>query len=378
MILPAPFPDETFCSVLVRTGRMNGFADFRDMASTYYSSGLVPSFIDSEINLATFCRQSDFAYRGAQELLQQLTWIGAQVRLGEMPWQRMDMLARGEVLLNLGSSTFPDSTVLGYCPSCRDHDLREYGMSYWHRLHQLPIVFFCPHHGDKVVKIRIKRFALHKAFPVPSNCEPDLSNSEPTFGLIENFWRGVAAMTAEALQGGELPDAELTASVLADELCRKSFVRPLSGVRLTDLTKQLAAQAFENPFDSHSPETMTFLKRIARSFSEPVDGAILGRVVLLYWLFGGWKAVKERCCWFSVFGSESDLSTTKAVKTRSKLVLQYRRLCSAYIREHPQCSRLDFLKEEYRSFRWLLHNDKTWLDRQLPIPYRGGKQLVLF
>lgn len=191
MLLPAPLHDEIFGSLLARMGRMNGYADFRDMASQYCGDGPISSFIDAEIDLSRFSRQTNFAYPGAEELLQNLTWYGAQVKLGEMAWLRIDGLAKGNDRLTLSSSMFPDSAVLGYCPTCRDHDLRQYGMSYWHRLHQLPIVFFCPHHGDGVVKMRIKRFTLHKEFPVPGDFESDLSSSEPMFGMNENFWRGV-------------------------------------------------------------------------------------------------------------------------------------------------------------------------------------------
>ncbi|TXT29781.1 MAG: hypothetical protein FD131_2247 [Rhodocyclaceae bacterium] len=357
---------------------MNGFSDFRDMASTYCGDGPVSSFIDAEINLSRFSRQTNFAYPGAQELLHHLTWYGAQVKLGEMAWQRIEGLAKGNVGLTLGTSVFPDSAVLGYCPSCRECDFQHYGMTYWHRLHQLPIVFFCPIHGDRVVRVRIKRSFLHKEFPVPGDFESDQNSSEPKFSLNENFWRGVAVMAAEVLQGAELPDADLMFSVMADELRRRKFVPPLSGGRLTALSEQLAAQALDNPSATRSPETVVFLKRIARSFDEPAAGMVLGRIVLLYWLFGELATVRERCRWLSVFGSESEISLPKAATIRTKLEAQYRRACTAYIKAHPECTRLDFQRAEYRNFRWLLHNDKIWLDRQLPIPHRGGKQFVLF
>ena len=378
MIFPMPLPDEILGSLLARMARMNGFADFRDMSTSSIGHGPVSSFIDAEINLSRDFRYANFAFRGADEVLERMTWCRVLVSLGELGRERFEAMVRGDVLPTLGALTFSDSAVLGFCPTCRERDLGQYGMSYWHRLHQLPIVFFCPYHGDRVVKMRIKRFTLHKEFPVPSDFELDLNNSEIMSGLNENFWRGVAAMVAEALQGGELPDTEIMFSTLADELRRKKFVLPLSGVRLTALAEQIAAQAFENQFSTNWSAAVAFLKRIARSFDEPEAGMILGRIVLLYWLIGGWEAVRLRCLWRRVFGSESNSPMRKAASTRSKFEVQYRRVCTAYLRKYPECTRLDFLKAEYRSFRWLLHNDRVWLDRQLPIPHRGGKQLVLF
>lgn len=357
---------------------MNGFADFRDMASWHFGDGAISSFIDAEIDLSMLANQYRFAACDAEELLEDLTWCGVQVRLGELDRQRFEAMASGDVRPTLGSLTFSDSAVLGFCPSCREHDLRQYGMSYWHRLHQLPIVFLCPHHGDRVARMRIKRCILHKSFPLPSDFELDSKSFEPIFCLNEFFWRGVALMTAEAFQDEGLPDTNTMLSVMSDELRRRKFVPPLSGVRLTALIEQLAEQALENPLGTYSRETVSFLKRIALSFDAPGAENILGRIVLLYWLFGGWRAVQERCRWLSVFGSETELSQRKLATSCSKLEEQYRRACTAYIRRHPECTRLDFLRAEYRSFRWLLQNDKTWLDRQLPIPHRTGKQLVLF
>lgn len=378
MIFPVPLPDETLCSVLVRTGRMNGFSDFRDMASRNFCHGTISSFIDAEIDLSIVSNQSNFAFLSAEELLQHLTWCGLQVRLGELEGQRFEAMVSGDVRPTLGSLMFSDSAVLGFCPSCRESDIRQYGMSYWHRLHQLPIVFFCPYHGDRVARMRIKRCILHNAFPVPGDFESDPNTSEPMLGMNEHFWRGVAVMVLEAFQGAELPDADMMFSVMADALLRRKVLQPLSGGRLTALIKQLAEQAFANPFGTHSQETVTFLKRIARSFDDPAAGMILGRIVLLHWLFGEWKSVQERSRWLSVFGVDSDFSRSKVAKTTTKLEVQYRRACTAFIREHPECTRLDFLKAEYRSFRWLLHNDRRWLDSQLPIPSRAGRQLTLF
>lgn len=378
MIFITPLPDEIFSSLWARLGRINGLSDFREIASQYFGNGLYASFIDAKIDIPCVCRRTCFKFDSATELLHRLTWLGTQTRLGELDKMTFNELAAGGVTPSLSSLTFADSAVLSYCPSCRMRDLERFGMSYWHRIHQLPVVFFCPVHGDRVVRVRIKRYTLHAAFPVPSDFASDDSNCEPLFALNESFWRGVADMAAEAFERDELPATELMFQVLADELHRNRFGHPLSGVRLSAFVEMLADRALEKHCGTHSPETVTFLKRIARSFDEPSAGMVFGRVVLLYWFFGGWKAVQERCRWLSVFGYESPLPKRKGGTETSKLAAQYRRLCTGYISEHPACTRLDFLRAEYRCFRWLLHNDKMWLDRKLPIPARGGKQLVLF
>lgn len=40
---------------------------------------------------------------------------------------------------------------LRFCPECNRQDIRKYGESYWHRLHQMPGVLFCPIHNEIIV-----------------------------------------------------------------------------------------------------------------------------------------------------------------------------------------------------------------------------------
>lgn len=45
-----------------------------------------------------------------------------------------------------------EDLVLQYCPACVKTDLSRWGMSYWHRVHQLPGMRVCPHHRCYLVK----------------------------------------------------------------------------------------------------------------------------------------------------------------------------------------------------------------------------------
>ena len=56
----------------------------------------------------------------------------------------------------------------------------------------------------------------------------------------------------------------------------------------------------------------------------------------------------------------------------------YRRRCLDYIDRSAEPERAVFLKLEYKSFRWLLHYDSEWLNRQLPLHAPMSKQGELF
>ena len=95
-------------------------------------------------------------------------------------------------------------------------------------------------------------------------------------------------------------------------------------------------------------------------------------------LFGNWRIVAERCTWLEVVGaavlSGNDDACQQSVRNPKN---DYRAICLEYIAGNPASSRLDFTRQEYRSFRWLLRNDPEWLDHYLPIPGRVGGQLKL-
>jgi hypothetical protein len=51
----------------------------------------------------------------------------------------------------LMASTVKEPATLQFCPRCVDDDRAQYGEAFWHRVHQLPGVGFCPHHSGTIV-----------------------------------------------------------------------------------------------------------------------------------------------------------------------------------------------------------------------------------
>lgn len=43
-------------------------------------------------------------------------------------------------------------TMLRYCPICKQEEQQQYGESYWHREHQLPLMTICPKHHCRLVE----------------------------------------------------------------------------------------------------------------------------------------------------------------------------------------------------------------------------------
>jgi hypothetical protein len=57
-----------------------------------------------------------------------------------------------QVLQKLGAGGESYDSSLYYCKSCVEKDRREFGVAYWHRVHQIPGVLVCPDHGDLLTK----------------------------------------------------------------------------------------------------------------------------------------------------------------------------------------------------------------------------------
>lgn len=382
MIFPEPLPDEFFCSLLSRLCRNNGVTDFRDVTDLYFGKQIYTSFIDAQISIPDFCHRTKNAYGNPTELLERFTWLQARVRLGEIALSSVEAIENGVKQPSLGDLTFLESTTLSYCPACFVCDIQTFGVTYWHRVHQLSVVRCCPRHGVPIVRVGIKRAHLHKAFPLPGDLVlPGVENSSACPETV-GFWRGVSVTVDEILSAQtELSDHQMINSAFLVELrarmltTKRGLPRP---AELSDLFGKIYVEGVGNEVG----EAGKLLEQIVSGFikRDQSETFVLGRAVLVYWLFGNWRAFREKCQWVDVFGSWPEVLSTKTMRVRESQEIRehHRRISSTYKQEHPSCSRLDLTKAEYRSFRWLLHNDRVWLDREFPIPPRSTTQLCLF
>jgi len=344
MIFPVPLPDETLCSLLARVCRWNGIADFRDITTLYFGNPLYASFIDAHINLPEFCKRTDYAYGDSRAVLEQLTWLGAQVRLGEANASILVGMADGTLMPSLSKLTFHDAAALSYCPTCRLQDISEFGSAYWHRIHQLPVIRFCPQHGDRIVTVSVKRAGLHQAFPLPGDFELHRCPIAQRGVEVPAQWEGGASMVREVFASSAFFDAEIIDAAIWDELRVRRLVTPGGLLRKAEVVDLFFAHFFENRTTELTSEAVKFSERIVRSLMDPGRGVALGRAMLLHWLFGKWKAFEEKCYWIGVFGAGSKPATRKVHVSADKLELglHHRTVCLGYMHERPGCSRLDF------------------------------------
>ena len=369
-------------SVLTRMCRINGFADFCDIAPLYSSDTPCISFVNTEIDLPAFCRRTNNAYGEPLELLENFTWLRFSNRLGGVADEEICRISIGSIKPVLSHLTFPDLTTLRFCPTCRRLDVAILGVSYWRRVHQWPVVYFCPTHGDQLVSSDTKLRHLHQSFPLPGDCVSRYADSVINLDSNTSFWMGVSSIAGSFSQEQFRLDDNAVRAVILDGLRGRGLAKRNGNLQVSELIRQLAELVGELPAELLSINQALLAKRIVQSINEPRRGIAFGRLVLVYWLFGNWDSFLERCRWSIVFGNRYKRQEGNAklrLAPEEKFLAEYHKgNCITFIQEHPDCSRLQFTRAEYRSFHWLLLHDPVWLDQTLPVPIRRSKQLCLF
>lgn len=386
-----PLPDEMLASLLTRTARLDGYSDYCEVAGILFQRKHVTSFIDCEIDFPRICEFMGDTYDSERFAVQSLTQLYAQAQLGEIEMGALRMIESGNVRPTLGEITFYGVSALNFCSSCVTYDINRYGFSYWHRCHQIPVVLVCPKHGQPLKRYTCNRPLLHQCFPLPG--DEDVTSHGIQLPMVGEsaLWLGISVLAGKILDGNSMPtDSDRIRDVLLDELHSRKLTTANGNVRKHEF-ETATGQFFPSITDNFREQVLCSLqnpKHLRRSVTESGECRPFVRLLLIYWLFGTWEMFKERCYWRTILGGSLDTTVEHdgKVKADQSIAKTYdsnardahRQICIDYILGKEDPSRIEFLRTHYKSFRWLLHNDRSWLDVQLPVPPKQVVQLGLF
>lgn len=179
---PQPYPDELLYSVLARYYVRSGYSNYVFAAEDLFQSRYVrPSFeYVSPLNKEVIAclRKIDTI----QNILLKHTMFPYHCRF--LPMERKDKAM--QALINMDSNfrnliLFPKRSVtpsMRYCPLCAADDRKNYGETYWHRLHQIYELTVCPVH---------KCFLVNTDYKLSGKLPPDLIPAEIVVPLSENI-----------------------------------------------------------------------------------------------------------------------------------------------------------------------------------------------
>ncbi len=119
-----------------------------------------------------------------------------------------------QVVASLAAVNKPSSAAetrrIRYCPQCLDQDYLTWGEPYWHRVHQLPSVFFCPEHHCALstscpeceLPLVFIGFTLVEPPPLQCRCGYDLRKTNK-IAEAPPIYRELARLSASALNEQE-------------------------------------------------------------------------------------------------------------------------------------------------------------------------------
>ena len=179
---PHPYPDELLYSVFARYYVRSGYSNYVFAAEDLFQNRYVrPSFeyispLNGEV-ITYLKKKTDI-----QQILLNHTMFPYHCRF--LPMERKNKAM--QELINMGSNfrnliLFPRRTEtpsMRYCPLCAADERKNYGETYWHRLHQIYELPVCPVH---------KCFLVNTDYKLSGNLPPNLIPAEMVIPLSENI-----------------------------------------------------------------------------------------------------------------------------------------------------------------------------------------------
>ncbi|WP_417438883.1 TnsD family Tn7-like transposition protein [Idiomarina sp.] len=165
MQLPSPLPDETLFSRYVRHMTILGMTecDYLKALLNKPRASIHPYLTVGITKAASICKDSIFKIYQEQTLGSFFSYF-----LPQHAQSISNALLRNNGTAAIRASqlvTFKESELLSlkYCPVCANNDIRQFGVTYWHRVHQIPGIEACSEH---------KVWLMHQGLPARPHIKP--------------------------------------------------------------------------------------------------------------------------------------------------------------------------------------------------------------
>lgn len=174
---PTPYPDELWYSVLcryhIRSGNSKKATTLKELFDKKNHAAIGNFFPNNSIHDVYAQLPKDvFSIRNIvldHTLFRYFTRIYAYNKKNEMLNKIENGMSETPTHIWKASKSLPE---IRYCPICKKEDELEYGESYWHLEHQLPLVYTCRKHGCELIRYKLaKRNQLNETFILPGDVE---------------------------------------------------------------------------------------------------------------------------------------------------------------------------------------------------------------
>lgn len=384
LLLPERWPDETIYSLLARIARVNGI-DHLEAVSLLLGEKNPISVIDCPVNIKHFSEATRGVYGSPQELLFNSTVLPMQVQLGEINPAEILEIENGVRHPELVRLVFGSGKGCRWrlCRECAAQDVKAYGIAYWRRVHQLPTSLFCPEHELILDRFDLHRMQLHEHLILPYELanEMKVNCAQAIPERNDRLYLDISILGRDALEDNSVRiTSRVIKDVFKDRLNRMGLLNKRGKLSwqdyLCEFGRKFRMEASVSVMMRQS--RVSTPKQLLFGIADSRSSRPFARMLLVYWFFDTWGAFKEQCRWQDIL---SDDSVCRAQEEGNKdghgaaaILQQKRKICLDYKAVHARPTRREFQRESYRTFRWLLHNDRMWLDVELPLPPRDKRQ----
>jgi len=371
-----PLPGETVYSLVSRYHLLSGNASESESYSALYSSSRarINAYLPSQL-------QRTGHYFGL--LPEALLWNHTLYPLfaSFITPRRAQELKRA-MFLNFGShvgekaglpqSKLKFTTGHKHCPLCLAEDLKQIGVGYFRSTHQLPGVNACAIHASQLFLTTISDFSLDRSLILPKADTGTLPADNVSVKL-SNFGSSVLHQLQIRQQ---FPDYRKAYRI---QLNQKGLLTKNGNVRIRKVIPAL--KDHWAPLEKHynhqleCPDqllTFDFVGPLLRAKTHYPTHPIK-HLLFAEWLFDGdanlfWDADEEEQLILPGFEvpivgnsriHQNDFFSKRETRRRS---------ISDYMDGHPLAIRKDIKAAKNADFFWLYHNDRDWLEQQLPSP----------
>ncbi len=372
---PDPLPDENFYSLVCRIALINGFEKHRQVCIHLFApSRNIGCVTGCPIDWQHFCQLCDSFYGTSYDVLSQLT---AHRYFCFLNWPARTQ-GNPEVFLSFHFSHKTPISYLGkdgcyrwrFCKKCLAADLKDFGVSYWHRSHQLPSTFVCTKHLDTLYEVALLKFARNSRLFLPSDEEIQVSSVPVSYPPLS-----IAALVRLAVFGEKILAAPTSmfgarevVVALQDASASRGILTSSGSVR-----REFSAKEFEREyFQELAIQGVTTCNELCTGVLQVLTGKYceenwLGRAIAIDWLLGSFDALTQRIFWLRTMrGSENIcVRNISALRRNTNTITdkeKHRQMCVEILRSVSSGGRTVVARKAYATYRWLLKHDVEWLD----------------
>lgn len=302
--LPIPYPDELLYSVIARYHiRSNNTSPKWTLREVFGTDNVIPT-IDLPSHLDALSRRNVIQIM-ADEWIRKYTFYSYYAPfLPDSRATRVKALMRSmdgsgiHALVGITASTIDRTDRLWYCPSCYEQDIQRYGEPYWHRVHQLPGVYLCPHHRRVLHKLTSPLSDRHglNVLPISRHMFRSIAVIEDLPDKLNDRLSDIAEDIHLLVQLDNQPALYDLRPAILPRLAEKGYVTVSSRIRQQKLCEQLVlfyGRELLDLIDSDpSDSRYSWLEQSTRTARRSIHP--LRQLLLIRFLYGSFREFLDR------------------------------------------------------------------------------------